>query len=104
MNEDKAAWEALGSEYHERLDRNFVVWARNYFPLVENHKLTKEDLTGINVTWTVGALSPMELYFDNVVLGVQAGIQLRLLPSMHFPQVSVPEVLAAHIKGCVEKL
>jgi hypothetical protein len=49
------------------------------------------------VTWTIGGLTPAEVFFDNVETAYPAGILLGLLRCNHFPQVSIPEVLAAHI-------
>jgi hypothetical protein len=30
MNDDPAAWDALGRDYHARLERNYVTWVRHY--------------------------------------------------------------------------
>jgi hypothetical protein len=30
FNEDTAAWEALGPEFHSRLEKNYVTWIRKY--------------------------------------------------------------------------
>ncbi|KAJ9652839.1 hypothetical protein H2198_007923 [Neophaeococcomyces mojaviensis] len=97
MVEDKGAWAALGSEYHSRLDRNYITWARKYVNRVERD-FSKGELTVRPVDWTVGALAPMGSFFENVVTACHAGIPVSLLPCRHFPQVTMPEALAKHIR------
>lgn len=104
MNEDKAAWDALGPEYHSRLDRNYPTWIRNYVDsLAQSLSSVIEGLKARPVTWTIGALSPAGSFFENVRVTYRVGIELGLLPSKHFPQVSVPEKLAAHIREATLK-
>ena len=100
--EDAEKWHALSEAYHERLDRNFVTWVRTYVGKVERG-FSKEELTRRPVKWTIGALTPAGMFWQNVVDGFAAGIQVGVLPSKHFPQVTVPEVLAEHIRGAVEE-
>lgn len=101
LNENPAAWDALGEAYHKRLERNYVTWVRRYLngppppPLAQ--PLTIEQLRGRPITWTVGALSVTAGNFGNIQAAWSAGIPIKLLNSRHFPQVSVPEALAAHI-------
>lgn len=102
MVEDEGRWKALGEEYHARLDKNCVTWVRHYVNQVER-AFSKEELTRRPVTWTVGALTPTGMFFQNVVDGFRAGIEVGLLPSKHFPQVTIPEVLAGHIRAATEK-
>lgn len=105
MNEDKAAWENLGPEYHARLEKNFVTWVRNYVRVVEepvwDKGENKEKLRTNNkkVTWTVGGKMPMGVFFDNVVLATELGIKIDVLNSKHFPHVSIPGDLAESIRG-----
>lgn len=79
MNEDLAAWEALGEEYHKRLERNFPVWYRNYTPVVEKLVWDREDLRGKRerIFWSVGGLMPMSWFFMNVVFAVSVGIEIE---------------------------
>ena len=49
------------------------------------------------MTWTIGGLTPAARFFSNVVMAHGAGIQIGLLMCRHFPQVSIPGVLAHHI-------
>jgi pimeloyl-ACP methyl ester carboxylesterase len=98
MNENVDAWDALGEAFHKRLERNYVTWVRRY---VGQHRLlrtfTPEDLRRRPVTWTIGGLTPAFVFFDNVVTAHAAGIPIRPLMCKHFPQVSIPDVLADHI-------
>ena len=101
MNDDVAAWEALGDEYHARLAQNYVTWVRRYLApgLLPSH--SPEDLVGKPITWTIGGLTPAVTFLDNVVLAVKAGCPISPLMCKHFPQVSAPEMLAAHIRQSV---
>jgi pimeloyl-ACP methyl ester carboxylesterase len=96
--EDKAAWEALGSEYHARLDKNYVTWVRQYVSKRGKISFTEKELKQRPIIWTIGALSPAGLFFENVKAAVKADIPISLLPCKHYPQVSIPEKLAEHIK------
>jgi pimeloyl-ACP methyl ester carboxylesterase len=102
MNEDKAAWDGLGEEFHKRLETNFIVWVRNYPPVVDEMRWDKEELKRIKgkVSWTLGAQMPMGMFFYNVVLATEVGIPIKVLECKHFPYVSIPGVLAECIKGC----
>jgi len=99
MNEDQAAWDALGEEYHARLERNYVTWVRRYVsyagPLPA---YGPADFTNRPLDWTIGGLTPAMTFFSNVQLAAILGIQLGLLPCKHFPQVSIPGRLADHIR------
>jgi pimeloyl-ACP methyl ester carboxylesterase len=99
LNENTAAWDALGEAFHKRLERNYVTWVRRY---VGGSRIlrsfTKEELRRRPVTWTIGGLTPAARFFSNVVTAHAAGIEIGLLMCRHFPQVSVPEVLADHIR------
>jgi hypothetical protein len=97
MNDDPAAWEALGTEFHERLTQNYVTWVRRYVAPGVLLRFSPAELTGAPVIWTIGGLNPAATFMDNVVLAVQAGIDIGLLMCKHFPQVSAPEMLAQHI-------
>ncbi|KAF7183974.1 hypothetical protein CNMCM7691_004464 [Aspergillus felis] len=101
MNEDQAAFRQLGSEYHARLDRNYITWVRNYFRVWPN--LSEEGLTKRPIIWTIGALTPAGAFFENVKIACRCGIDIGLLPCMHFPQVSIPEKLALHIQEAAMK-
>ena len=100
MNENAEAWEALGQEFHQRLDRNYVTWVRRYVGAESLLRtFTPDDLRGRPVTWTIGGLTPAAAFFDNVVLAHAAGLPIGLLMCRHFPQVSIPDALAEHIRN-----
>lgn len=103
-------WQALGEEYHKRLDANYVVWIRN---LVECYEVpTKELISQDNYAglkqkplhWTVGGLSdPDKLWKPNFEVAEVIGLQIntKYLMSGHFPQVTIPETLAEWIAECI---
>jgi hypothetical protein len=88
----------LGDAFHKRLERNYVTWVRRY---VGGNRILRgfmmEELRRRPVTWTIGGLTPAVRFFSNVVMAHGAGIQIGLLMCRHFPQVSIPGVLADHI-------
>ncbi len=100
-NEDPDAWGALGPEYHERLTPNYVTWVRHYIGNSILREFSSEELRRRPVTWTIGSRWPppgAEVFFgSNAPLARSAGIEVGRLPSRHFPQVPIPEVLAEHI-------
>lgn len=97
MVEDRGPWLTLGTEYHGRLDRNYLTWVHRYVGRVER-SFSKDELRRRPIHWTVGELSPMGFYFENVVVACGAGIPIGLLPCRHFPQVTIPDTLAEHIR------
>jgi pimeloyl-ACP methyl ester carboxylesterase len=102
MNDDLAAWEALGDEYHARLASNYVTWVRRYVTPEPPPPPSPDDLAGKPITWTIGGLNPAGMFFDNVVLAVKAGCPISLLNCKHFPQVSAPGMLAEHIRASAQ--
>jgi len=100
MNEDQTAWEALGPEYHSRLEKNYVTWIGGYVSsLVSSvRSLSDEDLTRKPIHWTIGALMPAGAFYENVQVTTRLGIDFDVFPCKHFPQVSIPEQLATHIQ------
>lgn len=99
MNEDTAAWDALGEDFHRRLSVNYPVWARQYVLGKVHAPLDPSSLRDKPITWTIGGLMEARSFFSNVRLSRRAGIDLELLPCKHFPQVSIPEKLANHIRS-----
>lgn len=106
MNADNlAAWEALGPEYHQRMEKNYVLWVRDYVGVVDRrdagwHKDDGGGLDWSRVSWTIGGNSPAGWFDNNLVFGAKRGVQVGTLECVHFPQVSVPRVLATHIQNC----
>jgi pimeloyl-ACP methyl ester carboxylesterase len=98
MNENMEAWLALGEAYHQRLERNYVTWVRRYLGADRLFRpFTPEELRRRPVTWTIGGLTPAAVFFENVVIAHNVGIQVGLLMCKHFPQVTMPDLLADHI-------
>ena len=102
MNENQAAWEALGPDFHKRLRKNYVTWIRKYVESLPFTEWKKEEVMTKPVFWTVGALSTMGAWFDNVVMACDSGIRIGMLPCRHFPQVSIPEKLVEYILVCCQ--
>ena len=99
LNENATAWDALGDDYHKRLERNYVTWVRRYVGgsrLLRN--FTNDELRHRPVTWTIGGLTPAARVFSNVVAAYASGIQIGLLMCRHFPQVSIYGMLAEHVR------
>lgn len=100
MNEDAVAWRALGPDYHARLAKNYVTWVRRYVAEGDTSKrYSPGDLRGRPIDWTVGGLSMIAGFLENVVLATKADIKMGMLMCKHFPQVSIPEILADHIRA-----
>ena len=99
VNDDLAAWEALGDEYHARLAKNYVTWVRRYVAPEPPPTHSPEDLAGKPVTWTIGGLNLLACS----VLAVKSGCTISLLMCKHFPQVSAPGMLAEHIRATVQR-
>jgi hypothetical protein len=103
MNEDPVAWKALGDEYHRRLALNYPTWVRKYVAGAKHAPIEPSSLHKKPIIWTIGALMEARMFFSNVKLAHRADIDLGLLPCKHFPQVSIPLVLADHIRSAVTK-
>ena len=105
-NDGKAKWDALGPEYHKRLEKNFVMWQHNVVSTWESQSrilATPENLTRRPVFWTVGALSSRDVWASDWELGEAAGLKInnRALNCMHFAYVTVPEETVKWIVQCL---
>ncbi|QBR01661.1 alpha/beta fold hydrolase [Paraburkholderia pallida] len=98
MNEDPAAWRAIGEHFHQRLARNYPTWIRRYVAGPKHEPYDPGTLAGKPITWTIGGLFEVRLFFGNVQLAQRAGLDIGLLPCKHYPQVSIPGLLADHIR------
>lgn len=97
--ESPEAWHALPASYHQRLVKNYVTWIRGYIPSFESLLyLTDEEITRRPITWTIGTQSLAGSFYDNVARATKAGIEIGLLDCKHFPQVTIPEPFADHVK------
>ena len=108
-NDGKQKWNALGTEYHARLYKNYVTWIRGLvgtFP--EGGQKMAGDKTLLQkrpVFWTVGGLNEdMAIWQANFDVAKAAGLEVNTtaLQSKHFPSVTVPEQLAGWIDRCVK--
>jgi pimeloyl-ACP methyl ester carboxylesterase len=100
MNDDPVAWDELGQAYHARLKRNYVTWVRRYVNYSgPGPGYEPADITNRPLDWTIGGFTPAMTFFTNVQLAASLGIPLGLLPCKHFPQVSIPDLLADHIRA-----
>ena len=101
--EDINAWNDLGPEFHARLDKNYPVEVRVYTTKLTELKLSKKVLTKRPISWTIRALPPAGMFFDKVVTATKTGTEVGVLDAKHFPQVTIPQALAEHIKGAALK-
>jgi pimeloyl-ACP methyl ester carboxylesterase len=99
MNDDPGAWKAIGEDFHQRLARNYPTWIHRYVAGPQHEPFDPETLAGRPITWTIGGLFEVHLFFSNVQLAHRAGLDIGFLPCRHFPQVSIPERLADHIRN-----
>lgn len=95
--EDSAQWNALGDAYHSRLARNYLTWVRRYLTLGSGELIEPSRLKNLPLAWTVGSLSDANHVASNLELAATAGLRVNTLFCRHFPQVTIPAVLAAHI-------
>jgi len=85
FNEDTAAWEALGPEYHARLEKNYVTWLRNYIGHADPTRgFDPAKITQRPLTWTIGSLSHPEWLEGNMRLAAKAGVEIQLCPAAIF--------------------
>ena len=62
FNLNPQAWDALGADYHQRLEKNYVTWVRHYvWPGLEDHSYSAKDLTNRPLAWSIGGY--MEFWF-----------------------------------------
>ena len=104
FNNDPQAWEAVGEEYHRRLEKNYVTWVRHYvWPGLANRTYTAEELTRRPIAWSIGGFSEVWLGVSNLRVAQRANLNVDILPCKHFPQVEIPGPLADRIRKCAEQ-
>lgn len=100
MNSNGEAWDAVGEEYHRRLEKNYVTWARHYlWEGLADHAYTAQDLTRRPIAWSVGGLTEGWIVPANVQVARRGKITVQVLPCKHFPQVEIPGLLTARISS-----
>jgi hypothetical protein len=76
-----------------------VTWVRQYIgyagPLPA---YGPADFIKRPLDWTLGGFTPVMAFFSNVQLAANLVIPLGLLPCKHFPQMSIPALLADRIR------
>ena len=109
-NGGRDKWAALGPEYHARLAKNYVTWVHSLFGSIEVgvQRLASDPnvFRKRPVFWTIGALNQHPIWQSNIDVAKSIGVEIdtTALQSLHFPQVTVPEKLAAWIDQCVRKV
>ena len=114
FSESKEKWDALGMEYHERLEKNYVTWVRHVVNIAEDagrREATPENLTKRPIFWTVGSLNEGIEHEEgfwklNFELAKEAGLEVNktALECLHFPAVSIPEDTAKWIDQCIRQI
>ena len=66
--------------------------------LREGANVDLADFTKRPLDWTIGGLTPAMTFFSNVQIAATLGISVGVLPCKHFPQVTIPDVLADHVR------
>jgi pimeloyl-ACP methyl ester carboxylesterase len=100
MNSNGEAWDALGEEYHQRLEKNYVTWVRHYlWEGLADRAFTAEDLARRPISWSVGGLTEAWIVPANLQVARRGKIDVQALPCKHFPQVEIPEVLTTRISS-----
>jgi hypothetical protein len=98
MNADPRAWDALGAEYHARLEKNYVTWIRHYTrDIAQQRTYSAQDLLRRPVAWSIGGFSAVWFGISNLRVAQRAGIEVEILRCRHFPQVEIPDDLSNHI-------
>jgi pimeloyl-ACP methyl ester carboxylesterase len=98
LNSNVRAWDAIGQEYHRRLEKNYVTWVRHYlWAGLADHTYTAEELAYRPISWSVGGLRDNWIVATNVEVARRANLKVQSLPCKHFPQVEIPDSLAIRI-------
>lgn len=101
---DANAWASLGVDYHERVDKNLELWADYMVGHVNLRTYSAEELSAMPpLVFSVGKQSTSPGVKNTVELAKQANAELVFLPCRHLPQVTIPELLAKHIREYTTK-
>jgi len=100
MNSNPQARDALGVDYHRRLERNYITWVRHYFKpgSAADRSYNAEELTRRPIAWSIGGFSEVWFFIGNFRVAQRANIEVEILKCRRFPQVEIPDVLANHIR------
>lgn len=100
------AWEGLGEESHQRMNKNFVRWGRGYphiLPLSAAEIIRDKDLKQRPLDWSVGFATQTGFFADNIVTATKMDIPFKTIPGSHFPYVSAPEAFSAYVAETCRK-
>jgi pimeloyl-ACP methyl ester carboxylesterase len=101
---DSQAWAALGPEYHERINKNGEVWVDYVLGYADQRTYSKQELSKMPpMVFSVGFTSPAWLAFANLQVARRANAEVVWLPCLHYPQVTIPVLLAQHIRKHTKK-
>jgi pimeloyl-ACP methyl ester carboxylesterase len=100
LNSNGEAWDAVGEQYHQRLEKNYVTWVRHYlWEGLADRAYTAEDLARRPICWSVGGLSQGWIVAANLRVASRGKIGVQVLPCKHFPQIEIPELLTSRIRS-----
>jgi pimeloyl-ACP methyl ester carboxylesterase len=101
---DSQAWAALGSEYHERINKNGEVWVDYMLDYIGQRTYSARELSKMpQMVFSVGFTSAAWLAFANLQVAGRANAEVVWLPCLHYPQVTIPDLLAQHIRKHTKK-
>ena len=99
MNHSPEAWDALGVDYHQRLEKNYVVWVRRYLkPSVLDRSYDEEELSRRPIAWSIGGFTQVWTRIGDLQVAQRANLKVEILKCRHFPQLEIPQALASHIR------
>ncbi len=101
---DSQAWAALGPEYHERLSKNGEVWIDYMLDSVGQRTYSTQELSKMpQMVFSIGFNSGAWLTFANLQVANRANAEVVWFPCLHYPQVTIPDLLASHIRKYTKK-
>jgi len=101
---DPEAWESVGTDYHTRINKNLEIWADYMVGHVNHRAYSSEELSAMPpLVFSVGQLWTNPVVEINIEAARKANTEAVLLPCRHFPQVTIPDLLAKHIRENTKK-
>jgi pimeloyl-ACP methyl ester carboxylesterase len=101
---DEQAWSALGTEYHDRINKNGELWLDLMVGNIDTKSYTAQQLQKMPpLVFSAGLLGMSWLALANLATAQRAKAEMVYLLSAHYPQVTMPEGFAEHIKTYAKK-
>jgi pimeloyl-ACP methyl ester carboxylesterase len=101
---DTTAWTSLGTEYHSRISKNLEIWADYMVGYADQRTYSTLELSAIpSLVFSVGQLWKNWVVEANIEAARKANKEVVFLPCMHFPQVTIPDLLVKHIRENIKK-